>query len=163
VTLAHTAEDHAVVEAQLGRRPRGRWAVAARCHLGVVMVIENHPRLEDGRPFPTLFWLTCPVLVKRASRLEAAGRMSDINGRLQRDEAFTRRLERATARYAARRDSHESLEEDDGLPGGGPERVKCLHAHVAHELADPPNPVGGLTLASTGFPDCRSACVVSGR
>src|SRR5918997_4760242 len=83
VELTHTAQDRAIVAAQLGREPRGSWGVAARCHLGLPMVIENSP-LAEGEPFPTLFWLTCPLLVKRASRLEGGGHMARVNDRLER-------------------------------------------------------------------------------
>ena len=161
--LAHNPEDQAVVQAQLGRPVRGRWAVARRCHLGVPMVIENHPRLEDGAPFPTLFWLTCPVLAKRVSRLEGAGAMAGLTLRVQEDAGMASRLALALERYRRRRDQHGFVDDPGGPPGGGPGRIKCLHAHAAHELADPPNPVGGLTLALAGFPDCRSACVGSGQ
>jgi uncharacterized protein len=161
--LTHSPEDEATVEAQLGRTIRGRWAVARRCHLGIPMVIESHPRFEDGRPFPTLFWLTCPVLTKRTSRLEAAGRMAEMTEHIDHDEAYRGRLTRALARYRARRDSHSVVDDSGAPPGGGPDKVKCLHAHLAHELADAPNPVGASVLAEVGFPDCRSPCVVSAR
>ena len=156
--LEHTEEDRRVVEAQLGRRLRGRWQVARRCHLGVPMVIENHPRLEDGSPFPTLFWLTCPVLLKRASRLEAAGRMAELTARLGEDDAMRGRLAAAIEALRKRRDSHDVITESGGAPGGGPERVKCLHAHLAQHLVDG-NPVGADTLAATGWPDCVLPCV----
>jgi hypothetical protein len=122
------------------------------------MVIENHPRLADGSPFPTLFWLTCPILVKRVGTLEAGGAMARLNETLERDAALRGRVEREITRYAARRDAREHLD-DPGVPGGGPERVKCLHAHVAHELADPPNSIGARSLAETGWPDCVAPCV----
>ncbi|MGH2730623.1 MAG: DUF501 domain-containing protein [Actinomycetota bacterium] len=154
-------DDSAIVEAQLGRAPRGRWTVTARCHLGIPMAIENHPRLDDGSPFPTLFWLTCPVLVKRASRLEASGFMADLTHRLERDGGLRARLGAALARYRASRDRHEVIDDADAPPGGGPARVKCLHAHLAHQISDGPNPVGAITLASAGWPDCRIACVES--
>ncbi|HEX2051657.1 MAG TPA: DUF501 domain-containing protein [Actinomycetota bacterium] len=160
--LEHTEDDRAVVERQLGRPVRGRWTVARRCHLGVPMVIESHPRMPDGTPFPTLFWLTCPVLVKRASQLESAGALADATARLASDVEARRRLAAAVGRYRARRDALEPLPRDAAPPGGGPERVKCLHAHVAHELADPPNPVGGDVLARAGWPDCRARCVEAG-
>jgi hypothetical protein len=124
-------------------------------------VIESHPLMEDGSPFPTTFWLTCPILVKRASRLEAAGVMTEMTATLERDERLRDRLAAALDRYRARRDEHLVIKESGGPPGGGPERVKCLHAHVAHELADPPNPIGALTLAATGWPDCVVPCVVA--
>jgi hypothetical protein len=150
--------DRAVTEAQLGRPLRGHWTVARRCHLGMPMVVENHPRLEDGSPFPTLFWLTCPLLLKRASMLESTGAMAELNEVLGRDPFLRARVADAARRYRARRDAHEVIE-DDALPGGGPERIKCLHAHLAHELADPPNPVGSKTLSESGWPDCRTSCV----
>jgi uncharacterized protein len=156
--LQHTDSDAAIVSAQLGREARGRWAVARRCHLGVPMVIENSPVLEDGSPFPTLFWLTCPMLVKRASRLEADGRMTEYSTRLQESETAVQSLTSAIERYRARRDEHAVIAESGGPPGGGPDRVKCIHAHVAHELADPPNPVGAQALAEVGWPDCRQPC-----
>lgn len=125
-------------------------------------MIENHPRLEDGSPFPTLFWLTCPLLVKRVSRLEGGGRMSELNRRLDTDAALRVRLGAALQRLVDRRDSHEAIDTDGAPPGGGPEKVKCLHAHVAHELTDPPNPLGALALAETGWPDCVAPCVEAG-
>jgi uncharacterized protein len=157
--LQHTDRDESVVAAQLGRPTRGRWAVVRRCHLGVPMVIENYPILEDGSPFPTLFWLTCPVLVKRASRLESGGRMAELGDRLSSDGGLRGRLEESIERYVARRDSHEVLSDAGDPPGGGPGRVKCLHAHLAQELADGPNPLGAVVLAESGWPDCIAPCV----
>lgn len=124
------------------------------------MVIESHPRLDDGSPFPTLFWLTCPLLIKRAGRLESQGHMTRLNERLAAEDALRKRVGEALGRYNARRDEREPIEAT-AQPGGGPERVKCLHAHLAHELADPPNPIGSLTLASVGSPDCRVPCVTT--
>lgn len=156
--LTHAPRDEQIVTAQLGRTLRGDWSVAERCHLGLPMVIENHPVI-DGQPFPTLFWLTCPLLVKRVSRQEAGGRMNEINDRLGADEDFRARLAVAVDALRARRDSHAAIGDPATPPGGGPERVKCLHAHTAQELADPPNPVGALALAEAGFPDCVAPCV----
>lgn len=158
MALQHSDEDRRLVESQLGRPARGRWAVARRCHLGVPMVIENHPRLDDGTPFPTTFWLTCPLLVKRAGTLESVGWMAELTEELRRDNDFATRLRAALDRYSVRRDAYEIIDAPAG-PGGDPDRVKCLHAHVAHELADPPNPVGARVLARTGWPDCMQPCV----
>ncbi len=161
-SLRHSVQDRRVVEAQLGRPARGRWAVARRCHLGVPMAIESYPLLDDGAPFPTLYWLTCPVLVKRASRMEAEGTMADLSRALRDDPGLRARLVTALRRYRRRRDRHEVIADSGSPPGGDPDRVKCLHAHLAHELSDPPNPVGALTLARTGWPDCRVQCVAPG-
>jgi hypothetical protein len=157
--MDHSDEDRALVAAQLGRPPRGRWTVARRCHLGLPMVIENHPRLEDGTPFPTLYWLTCPLLVARAGALEASGHMARITADLDASTELETRLGAALARYRARRDAHEVIDDRGAPPGGGRDRVKCLHAHIAHELADPPNPIGARALARTGWPDCVAPCV----
>lgn len=126
------------------------------------MVIESHPILDDGTPFPTLFWLTCPILASRASTLESRGEMKTLTEALQLKGPLHRRLATAIDLYRARRDSHEEIVESGGPPGGGPDRVKCLHAHVAHHLADPPNPIGSLTLVATGWPDCRQPCYAVG-
>ena len=85
--------------------------------------------------------------------------MAVMTARLGSDEDLRDRLESAVKRLVTRRDTHERITDSGGPPGGGPDRVKCLHAHVAHELADPPNPAGAAALAETGWPDCRLPCV----
>ncbi|MDQ3963696.1 MAG: DUF501 domain-containing protein [Actinomycetota bacterium] len=123
------------------------------------MVIESHPVDEDGEPFPTLYWLTCPILVKRVSKLESEGAMAEMNEKLKSDPPLRSRLADAIEAYVGARDDHAVIADAGTPPGGGPDRVKCLHAHVAHELVEPSNPVGALTLAATGWPDCTAACV----
>ena len=122
------------------------------------MVIKSHPRLEDGSPFPTLYWLTCPLLAKRASALESAGWMNEVNARLEMDGSLHERLRAAIEAYRHERDRLEIIETGDAAPGGGPDRVKCLHAHVAHRIAGGINPVGAAVLADVGWPDCREPC-----
>ncbi|MGI8408221.1 MAG: DUF501 domain-containing protein [Actinomycetota bacterium] len=156
--LVHSLEDEAIVSAQLQRTLRGKWAVAKRCHLGVPMAIENHPVLDDGAPFPTLFWLTCPVLLKRVSQLEAGGGMAQLNERLANDPGLKARLTSSVEALRARRDTHAVIEGSGAPPGGGADKVKCLHAHTAQELALPGDPAGALALAATGWPDCQEPC-----
>jgi uncharacterized protein len=120
------------------------------------MVIKNHPLLEDGSPFPTLYWLTCPVLVKAVGGLESEGYMETVNDELDANSSLKGRLLDSVDRYRVERDSMTKLDSDP--PGGGPNRVKCLHAHTAHELASPPNPIGAISLARVGWPDCREPC-----
>jgi hypothetical protein len=120
------------------------------------MVIKSHPLLEDGSPFPTLYWLTCPALVKSISALESEGYMDDVNDELRDSPSLRDRLLAALARYRMDRDSLMKLDADP--PGGGPDRVKCLHAHTAQELASRPNPIGAISLARAGWPDCRDRC-----
>ena len=157
--LGQSEQDEHIVEAQLGRPPRGHWEVARRCHLGIPMVIETYPRLDDGAPFPTLFWLTCPVLTKRAASLESRGLMSTLTERLRQDHELRGRAREALERYRSRRNVHEVIDDAGSPPGGAPDRIKCLHAHVAQELADPPNPVGATVLSAAGWPDCAVPCV----
>ena len=135
-----TARDAAVIAAQLGRPPRGLFAVAHRCPCGLPDVAETAPRLADGSPFPTLYYLTCPRANAAVSKLEASGVMRDMTARLA-DGALRRRYEAAHRDYLARRSAVARSAGMEPLPpgaqsaGGMPERVKCLHALVAHELA----------------------------
>jgi hypothetical protein len=145
--------DVAAVAAQLGREPRGVRAVAHRCPCGLPDVVETAPRLPDGTPFPTLFYLTCPKAASAIGTLEASGLMREMTARLAADPPLSAAYEAAHRRYLDRR--HAAAEEDgiEPLPegmqsaGGMPTRVKCLHALVAHELAVPgENPFGREAL-----------------
>ena len=126
--------DHAAVAAQLGRPPRAVRAVAHRCPCGQPTVVQTHPRLVDGTPFPTLYYLTCSRLTAQVSTLEAAGVMREMTERLARDPELAEVYRRAHESYLAERDALEPLG-TDASAGGMPERVKCLHVHVAHALA----------------------------
>jgi uncharacterized protein len=143
-------EDLRVVEAQLGRRPRGTRAVAHRCPCGLPDVVETTPRLPDGTPFPTLYYLSCPRAVHECSRLESAGLMKEMNARLAGDPGLAERYRLAHEDYLRRREAIGQVEEIDGVSAGGlPTRVKCLHVHVGHALAVGPgvNPIGDEALA----------------
>jgi hypothetical protein len=122
------------VAKQLGRPPRGLRGVAHRCPCGLPDVVETAPRLEDGTPFPTLYYLTCPKATSAVGRLEASGLMREMTERLRADPELAARYAEAHRDYLARRDAVEVL---DGFPsaGGMPDRVKCLHVLVAHSLA----------------------------
>jgi uncharacterized protein len=140
-----SAPDLAAVEAQLGRRPRGTRAVAHRCPCGLPDVVETTPRLPDGSPFPTLYYLTCPRAVTACSRLESSGLMREMTDRLASDPELAARYRRAHEDYLARRDAIEVVPELAGISAGGmPGRVKCLHALLGHALAAGPgvNPLG---------------------
>ena len=127
-------EDLAVVAEQLGRAPRGARAVAARCPSGHPSVVQTDPRLPDGTPFPTLYYLTCPRLTSLVSTLEGAGLMREMTERLRTDEELAAAYLRAHESYLAERDAIDSLG-TRVTAGGMPTRVKCLHVHVAHALA----------------------------
>ncbi|MFZ4373566.1 MAG: DUF501 domain-containing protein, partial [Mycobacterium sp.] len=54
--------DLEAVAAQLGREPRGLLEISYRCPNGEPGVVKTAPRLSDGTPFPTLYYLTHPAL-----------------------------------------------------------------------------------------------------
>lgn len=142
-----SATDRAIVAEQLGRTPRAVRAVAARCPSGHPCVVQTSPRLEDGTPFPTLYYLTCPRLTSLVSTLEASGLMREMTERLSVDPELAAAYRAAHDAYLAERDAIEPLGTDVSA-GGMPGRVKCLHVHVAHALAVGPgtNPFGDETL-----------------
>jgi hypothetical protein len=125
-----------IVEAQLGRRPRGMRGIAHRCPCGNPDVVETAPRLDDGTPFPTLYYLTCPHATAACSRLESAGVMRDMQQRLSTDPELAAQYAEAHEDYLARRTAIEDVPEIARTSAGGmPDRVKCLHVHLAHALA----------------------------
>jgi hypothetical protein len=124
--------------------------VAHRCACGEPDVVTTNPRLPDGTPFPTLYYLTCPRLTAAVSTLESEGRMREMQRRLAGDPALRSAYRRAHESYLAQRDLIEQVDEIDGVSAGGmPDRVKCLHVLVAHALASGPgtNPFGDEALA----------------
>jgi len=154
---SNTSDDQAAVASQIGRPPRGSWSVARRCACGLPQVIETHPRLEDGTPFPTRWWLTCRTLSSALGRLEAEGWMADMNSRLASDPDLSALLQASVETYVEKREEIEPLGAK-GYPGGGPGRVKCLHAHVAHHLMSGDNPVGEAALEHLGWRDPQVPC-----
>ncbi len=139
-----------MVAAQLGRAPRAIRAVAHRCPCGNPDVIETSPRLPDGTPFPTLYYLTCPRAASLIGTLEASGLMSEMTDRLKVDDALAEAYRQAHLGYLQRREALAHVAEIDGISAGGmPTRVKCLHVLVGHALAAGPgvNPLGDEALA----------------
>jgi uncharacterized protein len=157
--------DEAAIAAQLGRAPRGLLGVAHRCPCGLPDVAETAPRLPDGSPFPTLYYLTCPRAAAAVSKLEAAGLMREMTERLA-DDGLRRRYEAAHRDYLARREAAAREAGVEPLPagtqsaGGMPARVKCLHALFAHELAaSAVNPFGREALDAAGAWWLAGPCV----
>lgn len=163
-----SAADVAMLEAQLGRAPRGLLRVAARCGDGWPAVVVTAPRLPDGTPFPTFYYLTCRRLNASLSTLESEGLMKVYAQQLVDDHDFGAQYRAAHASYVADREHIEYVDEIANYSAGGmPDRVKCLHALVGHSLAVGPgvNPVGDLALAeisSRGLWPHHGACVTEG-
>jgi uncharacterized protein len=159
--------DTEVIAAQLGRRPRAVRSIAGRCPCGLPCVIETAPRLEDGTPFPTLYYLTCPRAVSAIGTLEAGGAMRRMTERLAADAGLRAAYQAAHRDYLERRDDAARADRLEPLPagtqsaGGMPDRVKCLHALAAHELAVPgTNPLGRAALDAVGEWWLAGPCVV---
>jgi hypothetical protein len=146
-----TDDERRVIARQLGREPRALVGVAHRCPCGQPDVVETAPRLDDGTPFPTMYYLTCPRATAAASRLESAGLMREWQADLAADPDLAQRYRAAHESYLAARD------ERDVLPtrmtaGGMPDRVKCLHALAGHALAvgRGVNPIGDRAVEGMG-------------
>lgn len=142
--------DLAAVERQLGREPRGVLGIAHRCECGAPDVVRTAPRLPDGTPFPTYYYLTCPRLVAAVSRLESEGLMAELSARLETEPELAAGYRAAHEHYLGERHSAGEVLELSGISAGGmPERVKCLHVLVAHSLAAGTgvNPLGDIALS----------------
>lgn len=138
----------------------GTWSIAARCAYDRPTVILTAPRLADGSPFPTLYWLTCPWLKREVDRLESAGATAAWAARLKADSPLAGALLSADAEYRRRRT--EAAGGQDPTPGKGiagqadPAATKCLHAHVANALAGIDDPIGTEVLGSLDDTACRN-------
>lgn len=149
-----TEADIAAVSEQLGREARGVIGIAARAADGSPAVVATAPRLPDGSPFPTFYYLCHPEAVAAASRLEAVGMMVEFNEMLAADEEMRAQYERAHLQFIEDRDSVGEVPELAGISAGGmPTRVKCLHALMGHALAAGPgvNPIGDLVIERSGW------------
>lgn len=154
--------DQAYVFAQLGRSPRAQVEIGARCRLGLPVVVVVPPLLETGAPFPTRYWLSCPLAHRRISRLEAQGGVRVLDVRATEDASFGAALDRAHERYADERDralSEDLAHRPRGGIGGARAGVKCLHAHFADHAVGNDNPVGAEVARVLGQLDCAVPCV----
>ena len=145
--------DEAIIAAQLGREPRGVAGIAWRCPCGKPGVIATEPRLPQGTPFPTTYYLTCPRATSATSTLEASGLMAEMTQRLAEDEELAAKYRAAHESYLADRAELGEVPEIEGISAGGmPTRVKCLHVLVGHSLAKGPgvNPLGDEAVEALG-------------
>lgn len=154
-----TAQDEAAIHAQLGRMPRGVAGVAWRCPCGNPGVVATVPRLPDGTPFPTTYYLTCQRATAATSTLESTGVMVEMTQRLASEADLADRYRSAHEAYLADRDRIGAEAEIGAVPeiegitaGGMPNRVKCLHVLVGHALAAGPgvNPLGDEAVDALG-------------
>lgn len=162
-----SSNDEAVIAAQLGRPPRGIHAIGHRCPCGNPDVVTTEPRLPNGTPFPTTYYLTCPRVNSRIGTLEASGLMRAMQDRLGTDPELATAYRRAHEAYladraAVGRSAELDVPEIEGISAGGmPDRVKCLHVLAAHALAAGPgvNPLGDEVLELLGEWWSKGPCV----
>ena len=160
-------DDVRAIEAQLGRPPRAIHAVGHRCPCGNPDVVTTEPRLEDGTPFPTTFYLTCPRAASMIGTLEASGLMREMTDRLAEDAELAAGYQRAHEAYLAARAqvadaTGTQVPEIDGVSAGGmPTRVKCLHVLAGQALAQGRgvNPLGDEVLDELGAWWTTGPCV----
>jgi hypothetical protein len=162
VPLTNVSEqDIESVSNQLGRPARDIVAIAARCVCGNPVVVQTKPRLEDGTPFPTVYYLTLPAATSAVSTLEASGLMIELQNRLTEESELAASYAIAHKSYLDDRSQLGDVEEIEGISAGGmPTRVKCLHSLVAHSLAKGPglNPIGDLALEACSWSPNRCVC-----
>ena len=154
--------DLAAVRAQLGRTPRGTHAVGHRCPCSLPDVVVTEPRLPDGTPFPTTYYLTCPRATSQIGTLEGSGLMNEMEERLREEPALAAAYRSAHDAYLAERAALGDVPEIAGVSAGGmPDRVKCLHVLAAHSLAAGPgvNPLGDEVVERLGEWWAEGPCV----
>ena len=157
--------DLAVLREQLGRPARGVVGIAARCVCGNPTVVATSPRLPDGTPFPTFYYLTHPAATAAMSVLEADHVMRELSDELAADEEVAAAYRRAHEAYLHDRSAFGEVDEIAGISAGGmPTRVKCLHALAGHALAAGPgvNPIGDRALAMSSWSPDRCVCAQPG-
>jgi hypothetical protein len=124
-------------------------------------VVQTNPRLENGTPFPTLYYLTQPAATAAVSTLEATGLMAQLQEQLAQDPDLQAEYLAAHNSYLSEREAILEVEEvKDFSAGGMPERVKCLHALIGHSLAKGPgvNPIGDIALAQCSWSPAVCQC-----
>jgi len=157
--------DIAAITEQLGRTPRGMIEVSSRCPSGHPNGVKTQPRLPDGTPFPTLYYLTCPRLTGAIGTLEASGLMAEWTQRLAEEPELAAAYRAAHESYLAEREALGHVPEIDGISAGGmPDRVKCLHVLVGHAMAKGPgvNPLGDEAIRLLGDYWGHSGCAPAG-
>ena len=155
-------KDKKVVEAQLDRNLRSDILVSSRCHFNLPTAIKVPPNLDDGTPFPTTYWLTCPMYNKKIGSLESQGLISQLDDEMQNNSKLKSEWKQRQTSYQKEREnffdkSNEYL--PTGGVGGAKESIKCLHSHTADEISTGKNPIGKIVIESIGLFNCEKPCI----
>ena len=154
--------DDEVLALQIGRPLRARSRVLRRCSLGLPIVAEVPPLLDTGEPFPTRYWLTCPLAHRRIARIEARGGVRVAQAKLDANPELAAAFRHTHVRYAKERDAalpSSARHRPSGGVGGSSGSVKCLHAQYADFAAGNDNSVGRDVAAQIQEPRCDAPCV----
>ncbi len=163
-----------IISKQLGREPGNLIGVTRYCPYRKPAVIKTHP-YSDKLVIPTLFWLSCPHLVREVSRIEETGLIKELTTRMKVDQSFREEVDKAHHVYAKERVSLLTDEEireikkkspgilkvlKDAGVGGIMEKegIKCLHTHLADFLVTGRNPVGEQVWKLVDWPEQCKEC-----
>jgi len=141
--------DFSIITTQLGRKPIGSLEVCVRDQVGEPVVIKVDP-LAEGKPFPSLYWLTGPKMHKAIADIERTAWIKDLENKiLPNDEVLLERLKQDNENYRDLRwklfnqlhpkhdlsESYLKVIRDSGIGGIQDfSRVRCLHMHYAYHL-----------------------------
>ncbi len=157
------SEAKKIVEVQLNRSLRSNVEVVSRCHFDLPAVIKVPSNLDDGTPFPTSYWLTCPMYNKKVGSLESHGLIKELDKQLNENEDLRKLWSDRQRSYEEERNKRRNNKKEEITPkggvGGATESIKCLHAHLADELATNKNYIGKIVLESVGGFNCEEPCI----
>ena len=154
------------VEIQLDRKIRSRIDIVAKCHFDLPIVVDVPKNLDDGTPFPTMYWLTCPMYVKKVSTLESNGMVKNLDKQLVDNKKLNKLWRKRQKSYENERNkkykSLPNIISPNGGVGGTTKSIKCLHSHLADELVSGENVIGKVVLESVGGCNCNEPCIIDG-
>ncbi|SHE59511.1 hypothetical protein SAMN02745164_00756 [Marinitoga hydrogenitolerans DSM 16785] len=145
-----TKKDIEIVEKQINRKPNKIISIPKRCSFGIPQVIESYPIKRD-KPFPTLYWLTCPHLIKEVGKLESRGKIKEWENELKNNENLKKEYKNAHLEERKKRNKLLNNEplwvkkrlENIGIGGiSNFESIKCFHLQLASYLGGTKNPIG---------------------
>ena len=154
--------DSKIVEQQIDRKLRIDSEVSCRCHLNIPAVIKVPPKLEDGTPFPTTYWLTCPMYNKKIGSLESQGLIKELDKEIINNPDLKKQWKSRQISYEQDREKLETKDmgpKASGGVGGATESIKCLHSHTADELSTEKNIIGKIVIESIGGFNCEEVCI----
>ena len=154
--------DKQIVEAQIERSLRSDVKTSSRCHLNLPAAIKVPPNLDDGTPFPTTYWLTCPMYNKKIGALESQGLIAQLDNEILNNPKLRKEWNERQISYQEEREASQD-QTNKHLPtggvGGAIESIKCLHSHTADEISTGKNPIGKIVIESIGLFNCEKPCI----